>query len=108
MGLYGMKSTQVLFFGSDRYTEVVQQSALNADLVVERATSAEALIPKIQSRAYPIVVAEHAALDLPPCDLLERTRTVPTPVTVIFLLDEAASLAEAHTTLWTREMGLTN
>ena len=95
MGLYGMKSTPVLFFGSDRYTEVVQQSALNADLVVERATSAEALIPKIQSRAYPIVVAEHAALDLPPCDLLERTRTVPTPVTVIFLLDEAASLAEA-------------
>ncbi len=90
-----MNSSHILFFGSDRYSDVVQHSAADANLVVERATTPEDLIARIQARTYSIVVVEHSALDLQACDVLDFTRTIPVPVMVIFLLDEAATLAEA-------------
>ena len=90
-----MNPTRVLFFGSDRRVDFVQQSAAGAGLIVERAPTPAELISSLQSRAYSIVVLEHSLLELEPCFILDFARTIPVTVMLIFLLDENATLAEA-------------
>jgi DNA-binding NtrC family response regulator len=89
-----MNSTHVLFFGSDRHSDVVRQSATDANLIVERAPTPADLISRIQTRAYSLVVMEHSVLELEACDVLDLVRTIPVPVMLIFLLEETAALAE--------------
>jgi len=66
-----MNPTRVLFFGSDRRVDFVQQSAAGAGLIVERAPTPAELISSLQSRAYSIVVLEHSLLELEPCFILD-------------------------------------
>jgi DNA-binding NtrC family response regulator len=90
-----MNSTHILFFGSDLQLELVRRSASETSLMVERATTPADLNSRIQSREYSIVVAEQSELGFQACEVLDLARTVPSPVMVILLLDDSATLADA-------------
>jgi DNA-binding NtrC family response regulator len=90
-----MNSTHVLYFGSDIHSDRVGKSAAEAGLMVERVATLEDLTSRILSRAFSIAVVENALLESKACDVVDLARTIPAPVMLIFLVDDANALAEA-------------
>jgi DNA-binding NtrC family response regulator len=89
-----MKPTDLLFFGSDRYSALVRQSAAEASLLFECVSTSADLMSSIQSRASSIVVAEHSVLGSEAYALIDFVRTMAVPAVVILLLDDNVTVAE--------------
>jgi DNA-binding NtrC family response regulator len=90
-----MNPTQILLFGSDKNSDLVKTSAVGAGLTVERASTSEDLISRIQTRSFSLVVVEYSALESKACEVLDLVRAVRVPVMVIFLLDGMDTVTEA-------------
>lgn len=90
-----MNPTQILFFGSDRHSDLLQACAVEVALTVERASTPDDLVSRIQTKSFPLVVVENSMLESKAREVLDLVRAVPVPVMVIFLLDGMDTVTEA-------------
>ena len=90
-----MNVSHLQFFGDDRLLPLVEKSAADANLIVERAATSAGFISQLQSQAYSLAVVGHSMPDEDASAVRELIRKIPVPVLVVFLLDESATTADA-------------